>query len=152
MIERTTDTAFISSVINRPGIREDLTDGEELQIPMHESIYYLKPMLEQHSDGAIEDVAVGILGFVQVNAVTWNPHIAILPEYRGHGTEAMKSGVEWMFKNTPCRKVVAYPPAFKARMIRVFEKCGFKVEGVSPKSFSWHGVLRDRVLMGIEKE
>lgn len=152
MIERTTDADFVSSVINHPEIREDLTDGEDLHVPMHESIYYLKPTFERHVDGAVEDVAVGVVGFIPINAVTWNPHIAILPEYRGHGTDAMKAGVTWMFENTPCRKIVAYPPAFNTRMIRVFEKCGFKMEGVSPKSFPWHGVLRDRVLMGLEKE
>lgn len=151
-IERTYDARYVRSVIGHPGIRPDVWELEEdPPVPMHESIYYLVPSIERFQDGAVEDVPVGIVAFMPVNSISWNPHIAIFPESRGCGTEVLLHALAWMFKNTPCEKVVAYPPAFNTRMIRVFEKCGFFLEGRSPRSFKWRGEYHDRILMGKEK-
>ena len=152
-IERTTDERTIRNVLGNPTVVHEIWDEErELPVHVHDSIYWLSVNDEHHSDGAIEDVQVGIIEFVPMNAITWNPHIAILPQYRGLGTQAMKKAIAWMFLNTPCKKIFAAPPAFNTRMIRVFRKCGFKREGISPKSFPWRGEIHDRVLMGLEKE
>lgn len=153
MIERTFDTALIRSVVEHPEILPQIHDGaEQMAVPMHASIYYLAPKIEVGLDpGMIENHMVGVVAFIPVNSATWNPHIAILPQYRGRGTEVMRSGIAWMFENTACEKLVAYPPSFKVAMIRVFEKCGFRTEGMSPASFRWKGELHNRVLMGLEK-
>lgn len=152
-VERTFDPELVRSIIAHPGIKPYTWEGEgEPPVPMHESIYYLLAKDERYADGAVEDVTFGVVAFIPVNPVTWNPHMAILPQHRGTGTQAMNLAMRWMFENTPCRKLVAHPPAFNSRMIRVFEKCGFKTEGVSPKSFLWHGVMHARILMGADKE
>lgn len=152
-LERTFDAELVRAVIAHPGVKPHTWEGDgEPPVPLHESIYYLVPKEERHSDGAVADVTLGIVAFIPVNPVTWNPHLAILPEHRGAGTEALKLALQWMFQHTACRKVVAYPPIFNAPMIRVFEKCGFRREGLSPLSFLWNGELHHRVLMGIEKE
>jgi len=121
---------------------------------LHETIYHLLAKNATYVDGAVDEVTVGIVSFIPINSVTWNPHIVVVPEYQGSGvgTAILLDAIEWMFSNTPCRKIVAYPPVFKGKMIRVFEKCGFKVEGYSPASFLWRGVLHDRVLMGLERK
>jgi RimJ/RimL family protein N-acetyltransferase len=151
-IERTVDVHYVRTVIGHPAIKPEVLEGDdEPLVPLHESIYYLVPSVERHADGAIEDVRVGVVAFIPVNSIAWNPHIAILPEHRGCGTEALQAAMSWMFENTPCEKVVAYPPAFNARMIHVFEKCGFCLEGRSPRSFKWRGEYHDRILMGKEK-
>lgn len=148
-VERTEDVGYIRSVINMPEM--ELSDGDELQVPLGETIFYLIPYAHRFGDGAVEDVPMGIMAFLPVNKVTWNPHIAILPEHRGNGVASLMSGLAWMFENTPCLKVVAYPPVFNTRMIHVFKKCGFTVEGRSVKSFLWRGEVHDRLLMGLEK-
>lgn len=152
-VERTTDEELIRSILGLPEIRVLVMEGDgEIPVPAHEDIYYLSVKEPIFGDGAVEDRLVGIVAFMPVNAITWNPHIAILPmkQDRGVGTEALRAAVAWMFKNTPCRKVVASPPSFKGAMIRVFEKCGFRIEGMSPASFRWNGRVYDRLMMGIE--
>lgn len=150
-LTRTTDERLIRSVIEHPELAQDMYEGVAA-VPFHDSIYYLAPMDERHADGAVADELLGIVAYIPVNPVTWNPHIGILPAHRGRGTEVMSESLRWMFENTPCRKVVAHPPVFNKRVIRLFEKCGFAVEGESPASFPWRGGLHDRLLMGIEKE
>ena len=133
---RTFDIERVKGVICHPEILPLVCDGEPA-FPVHDSIYYLMP-----EDGA------GVVAFLPINSITWNPHIAILPEHRGRGTGLMTEALNWMFENTPCRKVVAYPPSYNLPMIRVFEKCGFSREGFSPRSFEFRGQVYDRVLMG----
>jgi RimJ/RimL family protein N-acetyltransferase len=137
-------------VIGHPEVRPHTYDLEgEIPVPMHESIYHLIAKEDFGFDpGMIEARVVGSVTFVPLNAITWNPHIGVLPEYRGRGTEVLRAAMEWVFVNTPCRKLVAHPPTSNPRMIRVFEKCGFVREGYSPASFPWRGQVYDRVLMG----
>ena len=141
-IERSIDEQMIRSIVSHAEIKPHIWEGEgEPEVPMHESVYYLL---------GIEDVAVGVVAFVPMNPVTWMPHIAALPGREGRGSELLRLATQWMFKNTPCRKAFAALPAFNARVIRVFEKCDFRLEGVSPKSFEWHGHLHGQLLMGKE--
>lgn len=150
-VERTNDLRSIQSVFNHPAIVRDVWDfGEPKPLRQAPTVYYLLATDEHYSDGAVEDVVIGAMMFVPMNSVTWNPHIAILPAHRGNGTEVMRLGMEWMFENTECKKLVAYPPSFNQRMIRVFEKCGWRHEGISLASFSWNGQIYDRVMLGAE--
>lgn len=135
-MKRVFDIDLVKAVICHPEIQPAICEGEP-SFPVHDSIYYLMP-----EDGA------GVVMFMPINTITWNPHIAVLPEHRGRGSELMAAGCQWMFDNTPCRKIVAFPPAFNKAMIRVFEKCGFAHEGVSPNSFMFYGEMHDRILMG----
>lgn len=150
-IERTTDRAAVLRIVGHPSVKPLIWEGDDDPIvPIHESIYYLIGHDERFSDGAVEDVAVGVVAFLPVNSICWNPHVAVLPEHRGRGTELVSEALRWMRSHTPCRKIFAAPPAYNAQMIRVFEKCGFHREGMSPKSFQFRGEIFDRVLMGKE--
>lgn len=152
-IERTFDHEAVRAVIGHPAVRpySDDSDGD-LVVPMHAKIYHLLANEDIGVDpGEIQTRTLGSVSFVPVNGITWNPHIGVLPEYRGRGTEVMRAACAWMFRNTPCEKIVAYPPTSNPRMVRVFEKCGFAREGYSPRSFPWRGSIYDRILMGKEK-
>lgn len=150
-VERTDDVPLIRSVLER--VRAELCEGnEELHVPVHPLIHYLVAREERMADGAVEDVLVGIVAFHPVNAITWTPHVVILPEHRGKGSAVLRAGMAWMFRSTACEKLFAAPPAYNVAMIRCFEKCGFDREGRSPCSFRWKGMVHDRVLMGINKE
>ena len=153
IIERTFDADAVRSVIGHPDIKPYTYDADgEIPVPMHESIYHLTAKEDFGYDpGMIETKMIGTVSFLQVNPITWNPHVGVLPQFRGSGTEVLKRACEWMFVNTQCRKIVAYPPTSNPKMVRVFEKCGFRREGYSPKSFLWRGEVFDRVLMGKEK-
>lgn len=150
-LERTFDAELVRAVMAHPDVRPLIyDDGEPIVVPMHESIYHFAVKWERHADGAVEDVVGGTVSFVPMNSVTWNPHIALLPAHRGNGTAVMSEGIAWMFSNTACEKIVAFPPVFNKPMIRVFEKCGLRVEGYSRRSFRFRGLLHDRLLMGKE--
>lgn len=152
MIAQAHELSSIEAVFNHPSIKDDVWDGGiPKKLPVSPSIYYLLAKEERFSDGAVEDIVIGAMMFVPMNSVTWNPHIAVYEEHRGLGTEVLKEGMKWMFENTPCVKLVAYPPAFNKAMIRVFEKCEWKNEGYSPASFMWRGALHDRVMFGTGK-
>ncbi len=148
---RTQDQSLVLGIIGHPVLRKELFEEDvEPQAPIHPSIYYLVAWDEKFSDGAVEDRVVGVAAFHQVNAITWTPHLVILPEHRGKGTEVLAKASQWMFENTPCKKLFAAPPIYNVAMIRCFEKCGFFLEGRSPESFLWHGEIYDRILMGKE--
>lgn len=151
-LERTFDVSEVKSIVGHPEIKPHIVEGDEIPVPLHPSIYYLVAKEERFEDGAVEDRTLGIAAFIPVNSITWNPHMAVLPAHRGIGTRLLRLAMGWMFENTACRKLVAYPPSYNAAMIRVFEKCGFAKEGMSPKSFEWRGQVHDRILMGTDKE
>lgn len=143
-LERTQDASVIRSVLHHPDVLTKVWDGAgDPPIPIHDSIYHLVAKV----DGEV----AGLITFMPVNSITWNPHVNIIAQGRGLGTELVKRGLEYMFSRTPCRKVVAFPPAPNIAMIRVFEKCGFQREGYSPNSFEFKGETFNRVLLGIGK-
>jgi len=143
-LARTHDKELVRSVVENADIMPMVWDGHgPPPIPMHESIYHLAARV----DGEL----VGLITFIPINSVTWNPHVNMLIRGRGIGTEVVKHGISWMFNNTECIKIVAFPPAYNRAMIRVFEKSGLLVEGRSPKSFKFNGTVFDRLLMGIGK-
>jgi RimJ/RimL family protein N-acetyltransferase len=142
-MERTTDRALIESVVLHPQVRHEVANDPEVGIVFHEHIYWLLARLG--------GVLIGLVVFLPVYGEAYNSHIAILPEYQkgGNGTEVMRLGVQWIFENTPCTKILAFP--FKPAMIRIYQKCGFDTEGFSRKLISFHGVLQDCLIVGMTK-
>ena len=144
-INRTHDERVVRAVISHPEIKPLICDLEgEPPTIMHDQVYHLSV----HIQGQL----AGLVTFIPVNAITWNPHINIFPNFRGCGTGAMQAAIDWMFDNTPCLKLVAFPPEYNKAMIRVFQKCGFQDEGYSRKSFRFKGVIYDRLLLGMRKD
>ncbi len=140
-LERATDRALIESVVLHPEVKHEFANEPEKCVMFHDNIYWLLARL----DGAL----IGLTVFLPVYGVAYNPHIAILPGYRGNGSEVMRLGVKWMFENTDCTKILAFP--FKPIMIRVYQKCGFDIEGFSRKLVSFHGALQDCIIVGVTK-
>lgn len=153
-LQRTEDIEQIRAVIYDPSIYSASTDdAEHDDIFVHPLMYYLLVKVDEPiSESGTTELTAGLVAFFPENAVTFVPHIGILSPYRGIGTEALKIGIKWMFENTACRKLVGRPPNFNHAMVRVFQKCGFHLEGLSPKSFLRHGTLHDRICFGLEKE
>jgi len=90
--------------------------------------------------------------FKIINGITFDVHIAILPDARGtHGIECGKMAVEWIFKYTTCRKIIGYLPVTNRRAIHYALKCGFEKEGCIKKSFFKNGELIDQHLVGRSK-
>ena len=100
-IQRTEDATFIKAVFDEPSCRPWMRDDgtpEDWSPSIHPMMYYLVPSIETHDEGLVNEHAIGVILFSPVNFCTWNPHIAILPRYRGRGTEAMTEAIRWMFR------------------------------------------------------
>lgn len=114
---------------------------ERVNFLIHDSVYWLLAYQGENLTGCVV--------FFPIYSMAWNPHIAILPEYRGCGTDVMREGCAWMFANTACLKMLAFP--FKPIMQRMYRKCGFKVEGYSKKLLYRNGNLLDCQIVGLNK-
>ena len=76
-------------------------------------------------------------------------HLAILPSFRGAKTLAIcQEGLDWIFKNIECHKLVAYVSPDNKPMIRLIEKIGFVREGISHKLVKKDGQFIDQIIYG----
>ena len=96
---------------------------------------------------------LGLFLFYPMNLVTFELHVSFLPCHRGGIVrEAALLAKEYMFTETPCRKVVAYVPAYNRSARVMAHMCGMKQEGINRKSFLKDGDLTDQYAMGFCKE
>ena len=68
---------------------------------------------------------------------------------RGHGPRAVRLVLYHAFENLRLRRVFAMADADNARVIRLFEKCGFTKEGLLREHRLRHGRPVDMVVMGV---
>jgi len=68
---------------------------------------------------------------------------------RGHGSRAVRLVLHHAFENLRLRRVFAMADADNARVIRLFEKCGFAREGLLREHRLRHGRPVDMVVMGL---
>ena len=71
---------------------------------------------------------------------------------RGYGTRAVQRLLRYAFEDRRLRRVFATADADNARVIRCFERCGFKHEGRLRRHRLRHGQPTDMVVMGILEE
>lgn len=88
---------------------------------------------KNRADFAILNEKEEFVGEVVLNEIidsTANIRIAILPKFfnKGFGTKAMLMAIEYGFKNLNLEKITLGVYNINPRGIRVYEKCGFKVE------------------------
>lgn len=96
---------------------------------------------------------IAVFLFHPWNTVTYEMHSAVLPEYRGAGSrEAAYLAGMWMFKNTPCQKIVTQIPQINVLARALAKRCGMTLEGNNRKSFLKNGKLLDQYIFGICKE
>lgn len=147
-IERTFDEELIRSIITHPKIYPYASDdsspaADRFRPSMHESIYYLTP---------IDSEVMGVFMLVPVNAITYEVHTCIQPEYWGKkAAEAARLLIDWMFGNTPCRKIITHVPAYNRLAYRFAKQAGLADEGLIKNSFLKHGQVYDQHLLGIAK-
>jgi len=89
-----------------------------------------------------------------LNFITYDFHVSVLKEGRGQlAVDAVKKALaEYIFKKTPCRKIIIFVPDFNKSMIRFAHNIGAKIEGVIKNSFLKRGKLYDMQLFGLSKE
>ncbi|WP_323960652.1 GNAT family N-acetyltransferase [Arthrobacter sp. JZ12] len=68
---------------------------------------------------------------------------------KGYGTEATRAVVDYAFDEIGVHRIGLEVYAFNPRAQRVYEKCGFRVEGRMRDALLWDGEWVDAVLMGM---
>ncbi len=68
---------------------------------------------------------------------------------KGYGTDAMKTLLDFIFKELNLNKVKLNVFSFNKRAVKSYEKCGFSVEGILRDEVFRHGKYNDVLAMGI---
>ena len=91
-----------------------------------------------------EDIC-GAINLEPMNNVMWQAHIAIFPEFRGHGSEEWgKLAAQWMRTNG-ASKILAITPYESAK--RYAERMGMHNVCVLPHSIRKNGKLLDQYML-----
>ena len=150
-IERCFDPALVTEIITNPKIYPHVSDDysppqDEFtaeRLVQNAWIYFLTPIFEERT--------VGVFMVHGHNGVMYEVHTCILPEFWGKSVEAAKVGTQWMFENTPCRKLITLVPVYNRLAYRLALRAGMKDQGIITKSFLKNGTLFDQYVLGIEK-
>lgn len=80
-----------------------------------------------------------------------NFRIALLPHAvgRGYGTEATRAVVDHGFAVLGLHRIELEVYAFNPRAQRVYENCGFVVEGRRRDALCWEGTWYDAITMAV---
>ncbi len=123
--------------------------------------YITKQVKADDDDRASFIIAVGndlrAVGEVVINDIDHDNHsanirISLFYEQdfnKGYGTEAMRLMVDYGFKTLNLHRIELGVYAFNPRAIRVYEKIGFKQEGILRDALYWDGEYVDEITMSI---
>lgn len=128
-----------------PHVIDDNSPAPEDYVPMlPEHVYYL---------GIFDGEYLGLFLFHPHNSVCFEAHTCLLPAAWGRpSSECAKAAVQWMFENTPCRRVITNVPIYNRLALRLAQRSGLTQFGINPKSHLKNGVLHDQIMLGVSKE
>jgi RimJ/RimL family protein N-acetyltransferase len=67
----------------------------------------------------------------------------------GYGSDATRCMIKYAFKQLNLHRVTLYVHSFNSRAIRVYEKCGFRREGIIREGQYMDGEYSDILIMGV---
>ena len=111
----------------------------------NEALFFIKSEVDEN--------LAGMFMYHPHNGVLYEVHSAVLPEYRGAiSVEMALMSLQWMFKNTNCKKVITYVPRGNKPAFALARRVGMIVEGVNRLSIMKNGKLIDQKVLGITEE
>ena len=129
-----------------PYITDDFTPpSKDFRVNLHESIVYLLVW--------VEDAPIGLFSLVPRNAIRWEAHVSMLRKVNPAVThKAGREAVEWIWRETLCRRLVAEVPACNKAAIRFgLRAMGMEIYGRDRAAFAKLGKLHDLVCMGVSR-
>lgn len=140
---RITDYAFAQHIINAcwDEISEDGVDS------------YLPDLVTEYWIGLHNgDDIVGCYRLHQLNSLTWEGHVFMLPEHREkYATLGCHTTLKWIIDNTDCQKLVANVPCKFKNVTNFLDKIGFQREGVNRSSYKKDGKIWDIINFGLTR-
>jgi RimJ/RimL family protein N-acetyltransferase len=147
--ERTRDFATVKAIITHPQIwphvGEDSAPPAADFMPVEdESVWYILVR-----DGA---ELLGLFVFAAVRSTCWEVHTCLLPNAWGpRAIAASREVAEWIWANTPCRRIVTCVPGYNRLALRLAKRAGLRAYGRNPKSYVKAGIAHDEILLGLSK-
>ena len=148
-IDRSTDYGLIRGIMTHPAVYRHLTDDASPEvadfIPIENDAFcYLVAW-----DG---NELLGLWLLVPLNAVCWEIHTALMPNAWGDRAQrAAAVMLEWVWANTPCRRIVTHVPSDNRLAYRFALAAGMRVFGIDEQSFLKGGRLLDQICLGINR-
>lgn len=147
--ERTVDRELVRRILTHPRIWPHIADDgtppvEQFEPPDHPAIWYVLIY-----DG---DELLGLWALVPHNSVCWEIHTALLPTAWGaRARRAAAEFKEWLWRQTPCRRLITAVPASNRLALRFAEAAGMRAWGVNERSWLRNGHLEDLIMLGISR-
>jgi RimJ/RimL family protein N-acetyltransferase len=131
-----------------PWVANDIYVWNETKVKLYlinEKIYFLAP----EKDGE----KIGFYVFIPQSENLYELHGCILPQYWGEDNkQAYKEVEQFMFKETPCTKLIIGAPEDNIRLIKFAEKRDFKLMGILNKCFLRNNNFLDLFIYTKDKE
>ena len=146
---RTFDMELVRTIMTHPEIYPWISDdgcppAEEFQPQEHSAIWYVQAM------DASETLGIFVLS--PQGVACWEFHTVLLPSAWGKcAVAAMKAMFEWVWTNTPCRRLITNVPVNNRRARWIARAVGLTQFGLNPGSFLKDNVLYDQMLFGLSK-
>jgi len=148
---RCSNLALIRAILTHPLVYPHISDdgspeAEEYQPIDHPAIWYV---LARDVAPEQEDI-LGVWMFTPQNAVCWEVHTALMPiAYGMRALNAARMLPEWIWENTPCRRIVSTVPTTNRLALYFAVDAGMKIYGVNEASWLKNGRRCDQVCFGL---
>jgi RimJ/RimL family protein N-acetyltransferase len=147
--ERTNNYALIRRIMTDPAVYPAISDdssprAEEFHPVAHPSLWYVLAF-----DGG---ELLGMWIFSPQGGACWEVHTCLLPGHGYHrGRKAARAMAAWIWKSTPCHRIVTSVPAFNRAAVLFARAAGMRQYGVNEASFMKFGKLHDQILLGLSR-
>ena len=145
--ERTEDMELVKAIVTHPHVYSKTCDDgcpepSALMPIAHPSLYYILA-----KDGY---ELLGLSVLVPENAICYDYHICMLPNSWGPKTTVAAYGfLDWIWANTPAKRLMATIPDFNRLAVNLALRSGFEIVGINPGSFLKNGKLYSQVILGL---
>jgi len=90
--------------------------------------------------------------FHATNAICWEVHTCLLPCAWGERAYiAARALPEWIWRHTPCRRIVTNVPSSNRLALRFALRAGMTIYGCNKASYLKNGRLCDQLCLGLSK-
>jgi RimJ/RimL family protein N-acetyltransferase len=148
-IERSTDYALIRGIMTHDAVYRHLTDDTS------PAAADFRPIESDHLWYLVVWDGNQLLGLWLLHphtAVEWEIHTALLPDAWGdRARRAAAVMLEWVWVNTPCRRIITGVPQGNRLAYRFALDAGMEQYGVNCASFLKNGRMQDQICLGISR-
>ena len=148
--ERTNDYCLVKQIITHPKIWPHVSDDFSPKVEVYEPIQHEAAWYVLVKDG---QELLGLFALYPENRICWKVHTCLLPNSWGRRSkQAAREGVQWIFNNTECKRIITDVPEYNTLAYRFAEIGGMSQFGINHKSFQKDGKLHDVFMLGISKQ